>query len=510
MSGLPIPLMQDPDEQARRLRTIPTVIDAPQGQMAPQATTPPAPPVTSRPVAQQTLPRVPMPHEQNQTVGFPQYGQPAPGPAAQGLQTLGEKGPGVRNIHNPFLRTLATIGDVVAGTFAPRAEALIPGTEGNYNMRLARAQELAKAEEEGQNAVTKRGLEEAQGREAKARATGLENPQDKPITNEVEMFLRNPEAFAQYREATQKAQATKEPQFIKSGDKIVGMVDPQGHIHSRSDPQLDPQAAAIMDAAEAAAKTPSVPEGERPLTHGDQLEQALTARYQVLHPGKPLPPQYHIPSDATQKDYDRIDRALESEERATGTKAQQDQINEMRRQTMALGQQNKNERGEHEVRQAAYKAYEPALDSAERFNVMAKNYEDAVKNHDQQAMLSLLANHLGMTMGLQKGSRLTRDIIREAQQSRPWLQGMQAKFDSNGYLSGVTLTPDQMRQMVNLGRERFKEDFTKARSQAEFMGSKEGPSRIPNKSTINHYLGLSNGDVAKAKAMAAEDGWTVQ
>ena len=101
---------------------------------------------------------------------------------------------------------------------------------------------------------------------------------------------------------------------------------------------------------------------------------------------------------------------------------------------------------------ALLKLYEPAQDSAERFNVMAKNYEDAVKNHDQQAMLSLLANHLGMTMGLQKGARMTKDIIHEAQQSRPWLQGLQAKFDKDGYLTGVTLSPEQMRQMVDLGQ----------------------------------------------------------
>lgn len=162
-------------------------------------------------------------------------------------------------------------------------------------------------------------------------------------------------------------------------------------------------------------------------------------------------------------------------------------------------------------RQTVYKVYQPALDSSERFNVMAKNYEDAIKNHDQQAMLSLLANHLGMTMGLQKGARLTKDIIREAQESRPWLQGLQAKFDKNGYLQGVNLTPEQMRQMVNLGRERFTEDVRKAKNEASYLGAEdEGPAREPNKATMRMYLGLAGGDVNKAKQMAAEDGWTVK
>lgn len=157
------------------------------------------------------------------------------------------------------------------------------------------------------------------------------------------------------------------------------------------------------------------------------------------------------------------------------------------------------------------KEYQPSLDSAERFNVMTKNYEDAIKHHDQQAMLSLLANHLGMTMGLQKGSRLTRDIIHEAQQSRPWLQGLKAQFDKDGYLSGVTLTPEQMRQMVDLGRGRFSEDTVKARNTSRYLGATDdGPERTPSKVTINYYLGLANGDAAKAKELAAQDGWTVK
>lgn len=162
------------------------------------------------------------------------------------------------------------------------------------------------------------------------------------------------------------------------------------------------------------------------------------------------------------------------------------------------------------IRSAAFKAYTPAMDSAERFNVMSQNYEDAVKNHDQQAMLSLLANHLGMTMGLQKGARMTKDIIQEAQQSRPWLQGMGAKFDSNGVLSGVTLTKPQMQQMVGLGRDRYAQDISKARSEAKYQGATDdGPERTPSKSTINFYINQANGDPAKAKELAAQDGWTV-
>jgi hypothetical protein len=165
-----------------------------------------------------------------------------------------------------------------------------------------------------------------------------------------------------------------------------------------------------------------------------------------------------------------------------------------------------DERGQ---RNDILKAYQPTLDSAERMNVMTESYEKAIKDHDQQAMLNLLANHLGMTMGLQKGARMTKDIVNEAKQSQPWLAGMESKFDKDGYLSGVTLSPNQMRQMVSLGQERYAEDAKKSRATAQYLGAKDdGPERAPGKATINFYLGQANGDPAKAKQLAAQDGWT--
>lgn len=156
------------------------------------------------------------------------------------------------------------------------------------------------------------------------------------------------------------------------------------------------------------------------------------------------------------------------------------------------------------------KTYAPALDSAERLNVMAKNYEDATnpQHPDQQAMLSLLANHLGMTMGLQKGARISKDIVQEAQKSQPWLQGLGAKFSSDGYLSGVTLSKPQMRQMVELGKGRFSQDMVKAGSEAKYQGVDKAPDRVPSDSVMRMYLHENGNDPAKAKSAAAADGWS--
>jgi hypothetical protein len=118
--------------------------------------------------------------------------------------------------------------------------------------------------------------------------------------------------------------------------------------------------------------------------------------------------------------------------------------------------------------------WQPAQDSGERLQVMQANLERGLKG-DQQAMLSLLANHLGMTMGLQKGARLNQAIISEAQHSTPWLQGMQARFDDRGYLSGVTLAPQQMQQMVELGQQRYQADVQKSRYEGNLAGLNEEP-----------------------------------
>jgi hypothetical protein len=99
------------------------------------------------------------------------------------------------------------------------------------------------------------------------------------------------------------------------------------------------------------------------------------------------------------------------------------------------------------------KALEPARDADTRYRVMADNEVKALGGK-QQSMLLLVANHIGMTLGQQKGSRITQAVWNEAIESAPWLARAKSRFNSDGYLSGVTLTPDQIEQMVELAKER--------------------------------------------------------
>lgn len=105
-----------------------------------------------------------------------------------------------------------------------------------------------------------------------------------------------------------------------------------------------------------------------------------------------------------------------------------------------------------DVQTEVNKELETARNSDRRLAIMEHNLDSALRG-DQQAMVSLVANHIGMTLGAQKGARINQAVWDEAIKSRPWLQGAQAKFDDRGYLSGVTLSPEQMHQMVDLAKE---------------------------------------------------------
>jgi len=127
--------------------------------------------------------------------------------------------------------------------------------------------------------------------------------------------------------------------------------------------------------------------------------------------------------------------------------------------------------------QAAYQ------DSVSRFNVMSEALPEAL-NGNQQAMINLLYNHIGMTVGLQKGARITQDIIDEAQKSAPWMSTLLARIGvgneftmSPELLRGVVITPQQMHQMVGLAEGRVEQDWRKyQQTQTVFAGgAPQGP-----------------------------------
>lgn len=125
------------------------------------------------------------------------------------------------------------------------------------------------------------------------------------------------------------------------------------------------------------------------------------------------------------------------------------------------------------------KAHETMQGSLSRMNVMEKSYEDAIADpSNQQSMLNLLANHLGMTMGLAKGARINQAMIEEAERSGVLTERIEAHFDRDGFLTGVVLTPRQMGQMVDLARTRLDQDRRALRETEQYYGF-EGNNQPP-------------------------------
>jgi len=109
-------------------------------------------------------------------------------------------------------------------------------------------------------------------------------------------------------------------------------------------------------------------------------------------------------------------------------------------------------------------ARKPAIQGDALLKTMLKSQRDAMTGN-QQAMLSITANHIGMTLGAQKGARISQAIWNEAIASAPWIQTQTAKWFHpandgsgdmifDGYKSGVNLTPEQVVQMVELAKQR--------------------------------------------------------
>jgi hypothetical protein len=336
---------------------------------------------------------------------------------------------------------------------------------GGPNRRAFEEQGIARGLNENENELSKRGLEGAQTEQATANAGHLnaETPEVAPNA-ESERKLQGAQADNLGSETKERDQLTAQgPPLANAYAHRVNQV-----LAAGGDPSTDPVAQHLADAITSLQKQAADSKGViTDLKRGGQEHNVL------------------------------VNPVTGEEIKDLGLKGEKPmQVN------VNAGRAERND---------LLKAYQPTLDSAERFNVMTESYEKAVKDHDQQAMLNLLANHLGMTMGLQKGARLTKDIIHEAQQSQPWLAGIKSHFDNDGYLAGVTLSPNQMRQMVALGQERYTEDTKKSRATAQYLGAHDdGPQRVPGKATINFYLGKAGGDPARAKQLAAQDGWSVQ
>ena len=400
-----VPIVQEDDDQLakRKIQAIP--LEKSPADIPPPAIAMPASQAPVLPAPQVARPELVNKSGQAIPVGrhaaIPGYVNPdtngEPGlfnpPHPVGVAQLASK---AENINNPFLRALAKVGavgaralDTAGSIVAPGVAAAIPGTTQNQAVKIG-------GEQKREAQQTKEGLEKAQTGEATAKAGEA---------NRADPKLGAPEEQAFAYLLTQNDPATNKP--------------------------YTPMAA-FSAAQQAKQDVKPVPEGQQPVSDANQINQINAERAQqwhVMHPDQPLDGSYMAKvgdtKDSIKEQDERFGRLGTAEGTAAqreATKTQRDQAEADRKANQAEGEANRKSQQGTALKEKAITYWQPALDSAERVNVMAKNYREGVDNHNQQAMLSLLSNHLGMTMGLQKGARLNQALITEAQKSAPWFR----------------------------------------------------------------------------------------
>ena len=124
------------------------------------------------------------------------------------------------------------------------------------------------------------------------------------------------------------------------------------------------------------------------------------------------------------------------------------------------------------------KEFGTAREAQTRLRVMQQNATQAYQGN-QQAMVSLLMNHIGMTLGAQKGTRVAKSVIDEARQSAPWVDTKLATVghtDANGDFifdgakGGINLTGEQIGQMVDLAKQRNDLQWQQVKDTGETYG----------------------------------------
>lgn len=137
----------------------------------------------------------------------------------------------------------------------------------------------------------------------------------------------------------------------------------------------------------------------------------------------------------------------------------------------------------------AIKYYEPALKADERLRIM----KDSIEHPNAQNDVAMLFNHMGMTLSAQTGARMTNAEISRAIKTRTVPQGVLAElagmgitpqmlglasqqYDSNTYVPGGFLSPQQRKQMFDLGVTVRNGEWNKSRRNAAMAGLEYEPA----------------------------------
>lgn len=303
------------------------------------------------------------------------------------LGTEGSRMPGTKG---KILHGLAKAGEVAADVFDPGLMATIPGTPEYRNRRevLLTRQLGEQQREEREAPLTAAQTEETLQRTAASKAAmGQWKPvptqtRTDPDTDEQQMLWERPGE-------TRWGPMEGTGPLPTGGETIPRAQAPPPAAPTAPPPTatgLPPQGAPAAVAAAAQTPTPAPRwqygkpgEGERRLTADEIARQdaANLERYRANNPNATtLPPAFQLGPRATNKDVDRIDRALESTERAGATAAQQAFTREEKRKSDILQEQAAQER-----RDKANAEWVRAVDNDNKVHLMTRG-DYAAHPHD--------------------------------------------------------------------------------------------------------------------------------
>lgn len=340
-----------------------------------------------------------MPNPQANVTGPMQPAQPA-----GQLQPASSKG--------GFWRGLGRVADVAGSIVDPALTARIPGSM-LYNQRQVGIQQgQAKAQADIAN---------TQSQTADRTATAQERAQKAALdianANKADRFDPN---------------AAK---TVETGDGVFQLNPASGRYDIRIGSQKD-----------------KTPEGERPLgSTVPNLNKTLADRYQVLNPGKALPPQYTLPATATQKDYDRVDKAMEGVEKAQGTLNQQQQTNAMRLQAMAAAEAARTANGnaglDRETARMA-KPYEKANESASSQLDKIDDATNMIGGNAEAQALGIPKVLTALVGGQGTGVRITTPELNAIATARGWGGDFQGTLNSISGKGKLTSTQQQQLKQI--------------------------------------------------------------
>ena len=437
----------------------------PRPNEVPAAPPPVLPPITpaSAPPASGTTPNPPLPA--NTVAGA----VPAPG-FKQGAS--GDAVPDTgKSLPSRIGGILGRVGGVALSALAPGVAQYIPQTPLGKIVADRRAQA-----QEGEQARV--GLEKEQTKEAATKNANApkEEEADLAYKNAQVANLLHPQAKTDFEAWQQQNQGKPISEWLKE--------------------QAD---------AKAQGNAETAPLGDRVAP----LNKALADRYNVLNPGKPLPPELSLPPNATQKDFDRVDKILQQTEQSQGTKAQQDTANEMRRQTMALAQEAAADRESNRADTKADREEKQGLDWVQGQDANGRTVAMPLS----QAKKENLQNMAKLDAGEQKTVMDARAVVQlaEKQGKKPEEMGVEQLIDSlqkdgklgpaasrlNAFLTGkVGILPDDDPRIASLLN---KTDLMMTASMKANFGASGG--RSPQ--MLEHFLQMADARKMSGPALQA-------